>query len=238
MSKTTKTSSRQVILLSGLVATLMALPLAIDVDAATLCTDTGADGSPRCYATANYTPKTAPFNVIDGFYSNTKFSDDSVPDGFMQDAVWVIFNNGEILEAGMFDPSTGSPKFVVAINGVPSGTSTHSPSNNVSYELLVHDDNLDNTWTMKSDTQTNTKNMGLIDAYTAKVGVEAQFTNAPNNTTDFNTMFIHHNGSWKLLSTTNIYQGWTESTGWDMDPCGTGNESMYHVNAGKGTQSC
>jgi hypothetical protein len=217
---------------------LMALPLTINADAATLCTTAGADGSPRCYATANYTPKTAPVDVMDGFYAFTKFSNDSVPDGFLQDAVWVIFDNNDILEAGMFDPSTGSPKFVVAINGVTSGTSTHSPSNNVAYELTVHDSDLNNTWTMKSDTLTNTKNMGLIDAYTSKVGVEAQFTNAPNNTTDFNTMYMHHNGVWKLLSTTNVYQGWTETTGWDMDPCGSGNESMYHVKAGKGTQSC
>lgn len=236
-TKTIKTSSKQTLCLSGLVAILMAFPMASNVDAATLCTDTGADGSPRCYATANYSPKSSPWNIY-GFYSFSTFSDDNVPDGFLQDAVWVIFDNGDFLEGGMFDGDSGSPKFVVAINGVTSGTSTHSPSNNVQYELGVYDDNQDGTWTMKSDSLTKTKYMGAAEAYAAKVGTEATHTNAPDNTTDHDFMYMHWNGNWVLLSSSNVNQGWTESTGWDMYPCGSGNESYYHVNTGKGTQSC
>lgn len=226
------------ILFAGLLAAMMLpfsqLPVA---EAATLCSDTGVDGSPRCYATANYSPSSSPWDV-DGFYAFVEFSNDSVPDGFLQDAVWVEFDNGDVLEAGMFDPDSGSPKFVNAINGVVNGTSAHSPSNGNTYEIGVYDSDLDNTWTMKADSQTNTRNQGAADGYQARVGVEAQFTNVPNNTTDFDTMYMHNDGSWILLSTSNVNQGDTESSGWDMDPCGSGNEEMYHVNAGKGTQSC
>lgn len=227
------------ILFAGLLATMMLpfsqIPIA---DATSLCTTLGADNSPRCYATANYSPKIALYSDIDGFYGYMEFSNDSIPNGFMQDAVWVIFSNGDILEAGMFDPNEGSPSFVNAYNGVTSGTSG-TPIDGNRYVVGVYDSNQDSIWKMHSHTQTSYRSMGNVDAYTAKVGVEATHTNAPNNTTDTNNMRMHHNGSWKILSTSNVYQGWTErGAGWDLDQCGSGNERMYHINAGKGTQSC
>lgn len=234
-SKTIKT-----VLFASLITVMISgssnLPTA---DAQTACTDTGVDGSARCYALVTYSPH-APNIYFDGLYAFVTFSDDSIPDGFLQDSVWMRFVDGGVLEAGMFDGDSGSPKFVNAIDGVVNGTSAHSPSDGNTYDIGVYDSNQDNTWTMKADSQTNTY-FTTENAWQGIVGTEAQFTNAPNNTTDFDFIYVHHLGSWILMdSSTAFFQGFpTPTSGWDTDTCGaSADEQERHVNTGKGTQSC
>jgi len=235
ITKQTKT----ILFASLIVAMAIAFSQLPTAQAVTTCSGTGIDGSQRCWAQVDYSPH-APGIYFDGLYASVTFTDDNVSDGFLQDSVWMRFVDGGVLEAGFFDPNTGSPKFVNAIDGVVSGTSSTSPSDNSVYSVGVYDSNLDNTWTMKSNNQINTK-YTTSDAWKGTVGTESQYTNAPNHTTDFNSIYVHDGGSWILMSsTTAFYQGFpTTTSGWDTDACGSSSdEKERHVNTGKGTQSC
>ena len=203
-------------------------------DAATLCTDVGADESPRCYGLASYSPNSYPY-ILDGTYSQTTFVNQSPSNGFLQHSVWVIFDNGDILEAGINDPQgSGAAKFVTAVDGSIT-KSIGTPSNNQYYGIQVHDSNLDNTWTMAAHTTTDTKYKGSINAYKSQVGSEAVYTNAPNFNIDHNYIYQHIGGSWVLTSSGNSWQGTTTTSGYYLDKCGSGSENYYHINTGKGS---
>ena len=234
------TTTTKTILFASLIAAMI-IPLSNmqTADAATLCSDTGVDGSPRCYAIVDYSPHAFPNGIyFDGLYTSATFTDDVISDGFLQDSVWMRFVDGGVLEAGFQDQSTGNKYFVNAVDGVVQGTSG-TPSHNTVYAVGVYDSNQDNTWTMKSHTQIST-HYTTSNAWKGSVGTEAQFTNAPNNTTDFDNIYVYDNGWLLMSSAAPFYQGFpTPSSGWDTDTCGTSaDEKERHVNTGKGTQSC
>jgi len=219
--------------LVALLTTVSAIPFA---EAATLCSDTGVDGSSRCYAVSTYSPSSSPYEY-QGFSSHQKFVNESPSNGFIQDSLWGIFSDGTVIEAGINDPQgTGAAKFVVAVDGAIKKTSSGSPSNNSQYWMDLLDTNEDGYWTLWAHNTSYTTNVGTSPTlYSVYVGSEAVYTNAPNFNTDHDDLDAHWNGSWVTPSSSNTWQGEIKSSGYYVDECGSSSEQYYHVNTGKGS---